>query len=642
MAEIFKFFNSAPGDERWHYASDFADYFGSVLSSGLISNGDLPVGLQVNVNAGTMTTNVSAGKALIKGYSYENTTPLTLTHSIPEQTLDRIDRIVLRLDLKNASRFIKVFVKEGVSALEPVPPILQRDQYIYELSLAQVRILKNTSSIVVSDIKDERADESLCGIVQSLITVPTSVFQQQFDTWFTSITDGTEQSVADWQIAQQQAFTLWFESVKGQLDGDVGAKLASDLAAHKVDNTHIFNVDVTYATNVYIVANALSFNDYLTVRFKAPNVYVTDATFKIGTDIYTALNADFEANEILIVTFDKVQKKVFFRRGGDLEPLLPSQLNIFTADKTGVSGQLKLDWTITDTTNLNDFLFVYKTTGYPENSKDGTAITASKDARTLLIDNLVDGTTYYIRAYPRNAKKQVQSSYKVASSSPRAADDVKRSPGPIFLAKGTMQEGYFGLVSSSELTTGDSLASLVGLSDGTSQFSTTNWLKFAYKGKVLFVAQKPIRYNLSWSKINEVGAVMGTKQVAIKSLNYKVRLLQGALTNPSENNATDRGAKGSEWNRLMLAVHEQVKNKNWAYPAYVESDIQDFGTDFTDADLITNSNYGSGYRSWCQETTKNNSSDRVIRGGDGVSISDYAISVGKDTTTGWRPVLELI
>lgn len=242
MAEIFKFFNSAPGDERWHYASDFADYFGSVLSSGLISNGDSPVGLQVTVNNGTMTTSVAIGKAIVKGYSYENTTPLTLTHSIPEQTLDRIDRVVLRLDLKNASRFIKVFVKEGVSALEPVPPSLQRDQYIYELSLAQVRIRKNTSSIVVSDIKDERADENLCGIVQSLITVPTSVFQQQFDVWFASIADGTEQSVKDWQIAQQQAFTMWFDSVKGQLDGDVGAKLASDLATHQADELkHLTN-----------------------------------------------------------------------------------------------------------------------------------------------------------------------------------------------------------------------------------------------------------------------------------------------------------------------------------------------------------------------------------------------------------------
>lgn len=273
MAEIFKFFNSAPGDERWHYASDFADYFGSVLSSGLISNGDLPVGLQVNVNAGTMTTNVSVGKALIKGYSYENTTPLTLTHSIPEQTLDRIDRIVLRLDLKNASRFIKVFVKEGISALEPVPPTLQRDQYIYELSLAQVRIRKNTSSIVVSDIKDERADENLCGIVQSLITVPTSVFQQQFDTWF-----------ANYQMTTQSDFTVWFDSIKGQLDGDIGAKLASDLSSHKLDLVSHGIYGVATGTNALVMTDSkvTQYVDGMLVAFKNTTASTVATTLNIN------------------------------------------------------------------------------------------------------------------------------------------------------------------------------------------------------------------------------------------------------------------------------------------------------------------------------------------------------------------------
>ena len=290
MAEIFKFFNSAPGDERWHYASDFADYFGSVLSSGLISNGDSPVGLQATVNSGTMTTSVNVGRALIKGYSYENTTPLTLTHSIPEQTLDRIDRIVLRLDLKNASRFIKVFVKEGVSALEPVAPDLQRDQYIYELSLAQIRIRKNTSSLVVSDIKDERADENLCGIVQSLITVPTSVFQQQFDTWFASIADGTEQSVADWQNAQQQAFTVWFESIKGQLEGDIGAKLASEITEHKADNiSHDTYVSCSSASaTAEKVVSVTGFNlvegARITVKFANANT-ATTPTLKVNTEL---------------------------------------------------------------------------------------------------------------------------------------------------------------------------------------------------------------------------------------------------------------------------------------------------------------------------------------------------------------------
>ncbi|HZG12679.1 MAG TPA: ribbon-helix-helix domain-containing protein [Kurthia gibsonii] len=273
MAEIFKFFNSAPGDERWHYASDFADYFGSVLSSGLISNGEA-VGLQVTVNTGTMTTSVNVGKAIIKGYSYENTTPLTLTHSIPEQTLDRIDRIVLRLDLKNASRFIRVFIKEGVSALEPIPPTLQRDQYIFELSLAQVRIRKNTSSIVVSDIKDERADENLCGIVQSLITVPTSVFQQQFDTWF-----------SNYQTTSQSDFTVWFDSIKGQLDGDVGAKLASDLSSHKLDLVSHGIYGVATGTNALVMTDSkvTQYVDGMLVAFKNTTASTASTTLNINS-----------------------------------------------------------------------------------------------------------------------------------------------------------------------------------------------------------------------------------------------------------------------------------------------------------------------------------------------------------------------
>lgn len=272
MAEIFKFFNSAPGDERWHYASDFAEYFGSVLSSGLISNGEA-VGLQVTVNTGTMTTSVNVGKAIIKGYSYENTTPVTLTHSIPEQTLDRIDRVVLRLDLKNASRFIKVFVKEGVSTLEPVPPTLQRDQYIYELSLAQVRIRKNTSSIVVSDIKDERADESLCGIVQSLITVPTSVFQHQFDTWF-----------ANYQMTTQSDFTVWFDSIKGQLDGDIGAKLASDLSSHKLDLVSHGIYGVATGANALVMTDSkvTQYVDGMLVAFKNTTASTAATTLNIN------------------------------------------------------------------------------------------------------------------------------------------------------------------------------------------------------------------------------------------------------------------------------------------------------------------------------------------------------------------------
>lgn len=188
MAEIFKFFNSAPGDERWHYASDFADYFGGVLSDGILhTDKQTDLGLRVSVVTGTLTTKVSVGKAIIKGYAYENTTDLTLKHDIPEPTLKRIDRIVLRLDLSNSSRYVKLFVKKGTSATSPIAPTLQRDQYIHELSLAQVLVRENTTQLLASDLKDERMVESLCGLVSSIISVPTTQFQEQWDTWFESV-----------------------------------------------------------------------------------------------------------------------------------------------------------------------------------------------------------------------------------------------------------------------------------------------------------------------------------------------------------------------------------------------------------------------------------------------------------------------
>ncbi|MFE3573953.1 hypothetical protein [Lysinibacillus sp. NPDC059133] len=282
MAEIFKFFNSAPGDERWHYASDFADFFANVLSSGLLHKDGTP-NLQVKVNAGTMQTYVEAGEALIQGYQYQNTTPLFLTHGLPEPNLDRIDRIVLRLDKRNNARYIRLFVKEGVSATNPAPPTLQRDQYVFELSLAQIRLTKNTSTLEPLKLIDERMNQDVCGIVYSLISVPTSVFQQQWDYWFNNKKQTLENDMEAWQAlqkqdfdiwesqekadfdawksTQKQEFLIWFESIKDILEGDVAANLATRiLALEQTVGTHIAD-DVSHIKWIETVggtANALT------------------------------------------------------------------------------------------------------------------------------------------------------------------------------------------------------------------------------------------------------------------------------------------------------------------------------------------------------------------------------------------------
>ncbi|MFJ5625452.1 hypothetical protein ACIQD3_22745 [Peribacillus loiseleuriae] len=223
MSQIYKFFNSSTIDKRTYQASDFADYFSSVLSTGLLHTDNVPT-LAASVVSGTMNTIVSVGKAIMKGHLYENTTPLTLSHSIPEPTLDRIDRVVLRLDLRNAERNILLHVKEGISATYPVAPDLQRDNFVYEISLAQIRVRKNTTQLLQSDLVDERLKQDLCGLVSSLISIPTSQFQAQWDLFFSNKSGEISTVAADYMqtlhddlIRFKADWDAWFN--RQQTDG---------------------------------------------------------------------------------------------------------------------------------------------------------------------------------------------------------------------------------------------------------------------------------------------------------------------------------------------------------------------------------------------------------------------------------------
>lgn len=60
----------------------------------------------------------------------------------------------------------------------------------------------------------------------------------------------------------------------------------------------------------------LQSEDFFCLRFVAPNDYVKDTVFTIGSETYAAVNAGFKANELVILNFDVSQKKCFFVSGG--------------------------------------------------------------------------------------------------------------------------------------------------------------------------------------------------------------------------------------------------------------------------------------------------------------------------------------
>lgn len=162
MTEEYKFFDSTSDDIREYSAGDFANYWGSIYTSGLLFEQNT-LALQVTANS-SLTTKVGAGKALIKGHAYENTESLMMVHN--PSSGGRIDRVVLRMDLGFNQRYIRLFVKEGTAS---APPSLTRTEQIYELSLAQVKVRAGASSITASDITDERLNEEVCGPVVALV-----------------------------------------------------------------------------------------------------------------------------------------------------------------------------------------------------------------------------------------------------------------------------------------------------------------------------------------------------------------------------------------------------------------------------------------------------------------------------------------
>ena len=193
--------------------------------------------------------------------------------------------------------------------------------------------------------------------------------------------------------------------------------------------------------------------------------------------------------------------------------------------------------------------------------------------------------------------------------------------------------GYMGYIPASDFITGSELIDLLDFRDGMDQYSDAGWLKF-YVGpravcnqsdqeKVLLIAKKSLKCDVSWDKINENQLVSGKRTLAINGHSYRVRLMTGGDAHPGV---------GSEWNELMYRVHaDQPELKsNWAT---------------FDPLVDTNITGGDGRFVWCQETPLPKPAKhvvRVYRGYGGLTNWATGASSYSNTRNGWRPVLELV
>lgn len=350
--EKFSFFNDV-NDDRVYYAEDWARHLKKYFTNGIFNN-ELNV-----VSNNDMTITIKEGDANIEGYRYTNTGDLVKTIDNADGTLNRIDNVVLRLDLTN--RLISAQIIKGTFADKPVAPELVRTSTIYDLRLAKISIPAGTTTITQDLITDTRFITSDCGNVISTVKTPDTenLFIQM-------------QTLFEKQINElNNNFETWFDSMKNQLDSDAAGNLQNqinNLNSNKVDNAK-YDLD---SNNLQLLANGKNVGD--------------------SVHIPTGITDEVSGEEDLKIVNNKGVVKFSLEGKTEQKTYTGKNLLNYIDNLQSING-------LTNTINSDGSI---TTTGKP--TTNYTLIMKSQN----IIDKLEDGQTYTISQEITNGKSYIQ------------------------------------------------------------------------------------------------------------------------------------------------------------------------------------------------------------------------------------------
>lgn len=267
MALKYGFFNSENGDRKYN-ADDISNFFYKLISDGVLATPS--TNLQVQAGSG-MTVSVSPGYGMIQAKYIDLTTAQSVQLTAADIALDRIDRIVIRLDRQN--RQIVIAAKTGTPAANPAAPALTRTADVYELSLARIAVAHGTAAITQAEITDERADTSVCGYITGMI--------DQIDT-----TELFAQFTA--------AFEHWYDGVKDEVLRNTLVRRYTNSTASTAIRTSIFPIEIPEfnasldTLNVYVNGFRLNPGADYTLEYTAEigdYVSLTKALDVVGTPV---------------------------------------------------------------------------------------------------------------------------------------------------------------------------------------------------------------------------------------------------------------------------------------------------------------------------------------------------------------------
>lgn len=310
------------GDEydRVYLASQFAAYFASFISNGVYAGKSDKLQV-VEQNLQGMAVNVLSGQGWINGYWYENTESVSLPVDIADGVLNRVDSVVLRLGF--SERNMWVAVKKGTPATSPSAPALTRNADYYELQLATIDVPASSIKITQAQITDTRMNQNVCGWVTGVVDqLDTTTLFNQFESYFEEFKAIYEKAYVDWTDEQkvayvnwitsrenqfdnwydehttswQEQFNTWFETIQGQLSGDIATQLQSQITALGEKTDGYFECTTKFSHDGKTITQILENGEKLVTNF---------------VDVHTIVQQWFNTNDVKIR-----QKKIVFSADG--------------------------------------------------------------------------------------------------------------------------------------------------------------------------------------------------------------------------------------------------------------------------------------------------------------------------------------
>ena len=162
------------GDDRAYTAEDIRKPYTSIYSKGIKPEADGTTGSVLKVSAaGGMDITVAAGEANLGAWFInERAFNITLDNSTGA---DRYDCVIIRNDDTDAVRAPSIYIK----SLSRVPTVadLTRDEKIYEICVAYVRVPALSTAITAANITDTRDDGQLCNVMSGVGAVVVRTYR---------------------------------------------------------------------------------------------------------------------------------------------------------------------------------------------------------------------------------------------------------------------------------------------------------------------------------------------------------------------------------------------------------------------------------------------------------------------------------